>query len=407
MGCDGLTPENESGGERDAREARVRAMITVGIDASNLRLGGGRSHLVQMLGAWEPATEDIGRVIVWGSRETLALLPARPWLDLVPEPLLDGALPQRLLWQRWVLPKRLEPGRTILFAPGGMIPGGVHPVVTMSRNMLPFEASERARYSGVTRVRLELLRRAQSSAFTDADGVIFLTRYARDAILPQLHRTPKRVAVIPHGLDARFSRAPKEQRPIGSYTDQGPFRFIYVSTIEPYKHHEAVARAVVRLRARFPIAIDFVGHGEAAKVAALQNTLRSLDPGGAVVRYRGGLPFSEVHAAYDQADGIVFASSCENMPNVLLEGMATSLPVACSRRGPMPDILGDGGFYFDPESVDSIASALEALLLSADERRRRVDIATRAAERFSWSTCASDTFAFLAEVQRGWRPASA
>jgi glycosyltransferase involved in cell wall biosynthesis len=73
----------------------------------------------------------------------------------------------------------------------------------------------------------------------------------------------------------------------------------------------------------------------------------------------------------------------------------------------MPDILGDGGFYFDPESVDSIASAIEALLLSPDERRRRVDIATRAAERFSWSTCASDTFAFLAEVQRGWRPASA
>ncbi len=382
-------------------------MITVGIDASNLRLGGGRSHLVQVLEAWEPTTDAIGRVIVWGSRDTLALLPARSWLDLVPEAMLDGGLPQRLLWQRRVLPKRLGHDRTILFAPGGMIPSGVHPVVTMSRTMLPFEASERARYSGIARLRLELLRRAQSNAFTDADGVIFLTRYARDAILPQLHRTPQRVAVIPHGLDARFSRPPREQLPIGSYTVQHPFKLIYVSTIEAYKHHERVARAVLRLRVRFPISIDFVGHGDRVAVAALERSLRSLDPGATVVRYLGGLPFSEVHAAYDQADGIVFASSCENMPNVLLEGMATALPIACSRRGPMPDILEEGGFYFDPESVDSIASALETLLLSTDERRRRIGIAMRAADRFSWSACARDTFSFLLEVYQSRGSASA
>ena len=39
----------------------------------------------------------------------------------------------------------------------------------------------------------------------------------------------------------------------------------------------------------------------------------------------------------------IFASSCENMPITLIEGMASGLPIACSDRGPMPEVLQDGG----------------------------------------------------------------
>ena len=46
------------------------------------------------------------------------------------------------------------------------------------------------------------------------------------------------------------------------------------------------------------------------------------------------------------------------MPNTLIEAMAAGLPIVSSDRGPMPEILGDAGLYFNPESPDSIASAL-------------------------------------------------
>ena len=52
------------------------------------------------------------------------------------------------------------------------------------------------------------------------------------------------------------------------------------------------------------------------------------------------------------ANLFVFASSCENMPNTLVEAMAIGLPIACSDRGPMPEVLRDGGVYFDPEDCD-------------------------------------------------------
>ena len=57
----------------------------------------------------------------------------------------------------------------------------------------------------------------------------------------------------------------------------------------------------------------------------------------------------DLHQKYLDADLGLFASSCENMPNILLETMGAGLPIACSNRQPMPEILKNGGEYFDPE----------------------------------------------------------
>jgi glycosyltransferase involved in cell wall biosynthesis len=61
----------------------------------------------------------------------------------------------------------------------------------------------------------------------------------------------------------------------------------------------------------------------------------------------------------------------------------------------MPEILEDGGVYFNPESSDSISAATEGIILN---REKRISIAKRAkelAEQYSWSRCASETWDFL------------
>ena len=67
------------------------------------------------------------------------------------------------------------------------------------------------------------------------------------------------------------------------------------------------------------------------------------------VCFHGEIPYKELHQQYQQADIGVFASSCENMPNILLETMASGLPIACSKKGPIPEVLGKDGVYFDSE----------------------------------------------------------
>ena len=47
------------------------------------------------------------------------------------------------------------------------------------------------------------------------------------------------------------------------------------------------------------------------------------------------------------------------MLNTLIESTCVGLPIACSNRGPMPEVLEDGGVYFDPENTQSIKRSIE------------------------------------------------
>jgi glycosyltransferase involved in cell wall biosynthesis len=94
------------------------------------------------------------------------------------------------------------------------------------------------------------------------------------------------------------------------------------------------------------------------------------------------------------------------MPNILLEAMAAGLPIACAKRGPMPEILGESGVYFDPEQPREIADAVRTL---ANDAGLRAECARRASERarhYSWERCASETLAFIATLA-GARPEAA
>ncbi len=375
--------------------------MILGIDASNLRAGGGLTHLAELLRAARPEAFGFERVVVWSGRRTLDALPKAPWLTPAHSPLLDGPLPARVLWQRAHLP-RLAREVDVLLSPGGTAPPSLHPQVVISQNMLPFDPKERSRYGASwPHARLLALRVVHGRAFTHADGVIFLTEFARDRICVALgDERPRETAIVPHGVDARFRAPPRAQRSLAECTPDDPLRMLYVSVVSPYKHQWVVAEAVARLRAEgLPLAMSFVGAEEnPPSMARLREVMRRHDPDGAFLSLRGAVPFAEVHRSYQQAELFVFASSCENMPNILIEAMAAGLPIACSDRGPMPEVLRDAGAYFDPEDVGDTAAALRRL---AEDHTLRARCAARAwalSEQFSWARCADETLAFLAKT---------
>jgi glycosyltransferase involved in cell wall biosynthesis len=114
--------------------------------------------------------------------------------------------------------------------------------------------------------------------------------------------------------------------------------------------------------------------------------------------WSGAVPFESLHQHYQQADAFVFASSCENLPNILIEAMAAGLPIASSNRGPMPEVLGDAGVYFDPDSPHAIADALHRLALDDQLRLALAQRAWRQVQDYSWERCARETFGFIAQV---------
>lgn len=377
--------------------------MKVGIDASNIRAGGGITHLAEMLRAAQPADYGFQQVIVWGGKVILDRLTDHPWLLKAHDPALDRSLAMRLYWQRFKIDELAHSsGCTALFMPGSSYSGRFRPFVTMSQNMLPFERSENRRFGySLHTLRYLSLRQSQVATFRKANGLIFLSQHAQTTISPHLEGRPIPTAMIPHGVEERFRCQPRPQKDLQAFSDQHPFRLLYVSIINLYKHQWHVAEAVGRLRAEgIPVTIDFVGPAFGPALHLFQQAQKKWDPSGKFIRYAGPIPYAGLPEYYQQADGFVFASSCENMPNILLEAMASGLPIACSDRGPMPEMLGNAGVYFDPEQPHQIADALRTLLTDAVLRQQMAQAAYQQALGYSWQRCADETFAFLARIAR-------
>lgn len=376
--------------------------MNIGIDATNLRRGGGRTHLIEFLGAAKPQAQGINRVVVWASRDTLEQIEDREWLVKRNPSALNAGLLRRSLWQLFSLSRAARSEQCdILFVPGGSYAGNFHPIVTMSRNMLPFEWRELRRYGWtLTTLKLLLLRWTQASSYRRADGVVFLTQYARDAVQRVTGSLEGSVSVIPHGLNTRFLQRPRQAFPTANYSDAKPFRILYVSIIDQYKHQWLVVEALGRLRRRtgWPLVLELVGPSYPPALRQLCKVVAEWDSEQAWVNYHGAIPYDQLHVIYQQADLGLFASSCENMPNILLETMAAGLPIACSGRGPMPEVLGDAGVYFDPLDPPSIEQALDHLIRSPKLRAASARTCHERAAEFRWEACSEQTFGFLADV---------
>lgn len=88
------------------------------------------------------------------------------------------------------------------------------------------------------------------------------------------------------------------------------------------------------------------------------------------------------------ATALVFPSLFEGFGLPVAEAMIAETPVICSVSTSLPEVLGDGGYYFDPYSIESFSSAFA--LFCADYRtgkiRSRICEAKRRALNFSYDT---------------------
>ncbi|HHY56518.1 MAG TPA: glycosyltransferase family 1 protein [Chloroflexi bacterium] len=82
------------------------------------------------------------------------------------------------------------------------------------------------------------------------------------------------------------------------------------------------------------------------------------------VHFTGYLRGADLAAAYASADLFVFPAANETLGNVVLEAMASGLPVVAPHAGGLLDYVVDGetGLLFAPESQASLVAAVQRLL---------------------------------------------
>jgi glycosyltransferase involved in cell wall biosynthesis len=375
--------------------------MIIGIDASNIRAGGGLTNLIELMNGLDVSKHQIDNIIIWAGKDTASKLPKKNFIKLISPKMLDGNILLRILWQVIFLSKEARfHNCNILFIPGGSFFGSFRPYVTISQNLLPFEIKEFFRYKKSLKFfKFIFLRWTQSYSFRKADGLIFLTKYAKSTVLENIKETSGEIKVIPHGINTRFKFTPKVQKNISLYSEKLRFRILYVSIIDQYKHQWHLIEAINKLRSKgLPLELNLVGPSYPPALKKLNRAIKKYDPQLEWIKYHGAIEYKDLNLIYASADLGVFASSCENLPIILLEKMASGLPIASSNRGPMREVLREGGLYFNPEHPDDIANTIQQYLYSEQLRKDMANKSYNLGNEYSWIRCADDTFSFIIEI---------
>lgn len=369
----------------------------IGINASRNRSGGARNHIINILKHFDPKVFNIDEVHIWSYNRLLQEIPNISWLYKHNPIELEQPLLLQIIWELINLEKEIkEVGCDILLNTDAGSLCSFRPSVTMSRDLLPFDRNEIKRYPlGLSRLRLILLRFISSRSLRKSDGVIFLSRYAY-YIIKKYIGFISNYKIIPHGISGYFYKIEsKYKKP---FNKDKHIRCIYIADIQPYKNHENVLSAVSILRKKsIPIIIELIGIRE-ENINKIKCMIKKIGLEEDCVIIRGLIPHEALASILTNSNIFIFASSCENFPNTLLEGMASGVPIVCSNVGPMPEILKDGGLYFDPRDPGSIAKAIEDLL---NDNETYVGLSKRAREisfDYSWERCANETFSYLINV---------
>jgi glycosyltransferase involved in cell wall biosynthesis len=377
--------------------------FVIGIDASRNRSGGARAHLIGILSEGDPFAHNISEIHVWAYKTLLDSIPDSPWLIKHNPKELEQSLIKQLWWQATKLSKEaVLSGCDILFTTDASTLCRFKPNVVLSQDLLSYEPGLMTSY-GITKahLRLYLIMLIQNCAFRFASGVIFLTEYAAKFI-QQSCGSLSSIAIIHHGVSANFKNA----APLQNWPDKGErsINCLYVSNAELYKHQWVVVHAIAALRRKgYNLSLKLVGGGMGRAQKLINEAIKEVDPNYAFVIQLDFVSQNELIKILVNSDLFVFASSCENMPVTLVESMAVGLPIACSNRGPMPEILSDGGVYFDPENLESIAGAIEKIVADPDLRLRISSRAKKLSDQYSWSRCADETLDYIVKTYQSFK----
>lgn len=383
------------------KKDKVRAETVIGIDASRNRSGGAKVHLKGILEESDPREHGIKTIHLWSYKSLLESIPDNPWLVKHNPPALEKGLPKQVFWQYFKLKGEAEKvGCHVMLNTdaGGL--SQFRPSIVMSRDMLSYEKGEMRRFGwSMLRIRLILLKYVQAVSLKRATGALFLTKYA-SSVIQKFSGRIKITRVIPHGIGDNFRGFNKQSD--WDFSKKDVIKCIYVSNADMYKHQWHVIEGVASLRKKgIAVELLLVGGGIVEKALNLLNAARERnDPNGEFIEQMDFVRHEEIPGLIANSDIFIFASSCENMPNTLIEGMAVGMPIVCSNRGPMPEVLEDGGLYFDPEKPGTLAEALQEII---ENKNLRVSLSKRAktlSENYSWAKTAEATWKYLNEISQ-------
>jgi glycosyltransferase involved in cell wall biosynthesis len=222
-----------------------------------------------------------------------------------------------------------------------------------------------------------------------ADFIIADSENTRNDLVVLMGVKPTSVAVVPGGVEERFTRVTdpdllrRARRKVG--VGESPF-ILAIGVIEPRKNLNRLMDAFAQLKDRGAVAPDlklvlaggkgwlFDGIFEHHAASAVRDD----------IVLPGFVPDELLPALYSAADVLAFPSLYEGFGLPILESMACGTPVVASRASCLPEVAEGGAVWIDPTNVDGLTVSLELALVDPELRAKLIARGFERAAQYTW-----------------------
>ena len=258
--------------------------------------------------------------------------------------------------------------------------GGRRPLVTSARN---------CKRQGV------LLDALNRRAFAASDAIVVNSQLVEEYVRREYRAPGNRIRVVHNGVDlARFAGRARSA-PAASPTIVG------IGRVVRQKNPELFVRAAGRLLQRLPdVRFQWVGEGEMRERIAHDLAMAGLSE---QIRFEGER--RDVERVLEDADLLWLTSDWEGLPNVVMEAMASGMPVVATDVGGTRELFRSGreGALVGAGDVDAFVEASQRLLDVRGEYEEASRAALACAREFSVETMVNNMERVYDEVRERLR----
>lgn len=228
----------------------------------------------------------------------------------------------------------------------------------------------------------------KKAAALRADHVICISENTRRDLVELCGVKEEKTSVVYLGVDEVFQAAGLELA--GEALHQPPF-LLYVGSRDGYKNFALFVKAFASSRyLRDNFHIICLGGGplqsqelsDAARLGLRPDQIQQVAGDDNVLA-----------KLYRQAAALVYPSLYEGFGIPPLEAMTVGCPVISSNASSLPEVIGEAGEYFDPNSQEAMTAAIERVLQSSSRREQLIALGRERSVKFSWEKCARETMA--------------
>lgn len=233
-----------------------------------------------------------------------------------------------------------------------------------------------------------------------ADRIIAVSQFSKDEIVNATAATDDKVTVIHHGAPEipfqerqRHDSDADELRRLGII---GPY-IVALSSLSPAKNLSPLIEAYSQIPERKAYRLVLIGH--APDGSYLSNAIEKSGMGHRI-HHTGYVEQQLLWKLMRNASLFAFPSLYEGFGLPLLDAQLLRVPIIASQTCSVPEVAGDGAYYFNPTSILEMQTAISTVLNSPGKQAKLVTAGFENLKRFDWRDTAQRTVDVYEEIAK-------